>query len=400
MKADAIMVTGLGVSCALGSGRDALWQAMLAGRPVVHDWCLAAQDGRSVKTARMVFDEPGPDVPEAVPEYVRAGHDALAEAIRHAGLVDTSLDDAGLILGTTSGGTMDDFVEAAQAAEPCRHDCLGASAGIGSSTAWLADRFGIGGPTATVSAACTSSSAAIAQGMSLIRHGLCDVVIAGGSDRLRAADAGGFGVLRAVTRSACRPFDARRDGMLPGDGAAFLVLESASHARARGASPLAELVAAGFSADAHHATAPHPEGVVRAMRAALAQAGIDAGRVGYVNCHGTGTVLNDRNEAAALRQMFGDGLPDLFATSTKSVTGHLLGSAGALEALICVLVLQEQTVPPMRTVSELDPCVGFKAPIREAHRWAGASPLDFVMSNSLGFGGVNTSLILRRTASA
>jgi 3-oxoacyl-(acyl-carrier-protein) synthase len=357
----AAVVTGIGVSCALGSGKAAFWDAMLAGLPAAFDWQPAAEDKRTVRTARMTFTGAAAK-PDGVPAFVRAGHAALAEAIGQAALDEAVLEDAGLVLGTTSGGTMDEFVDAGLTGDLAGQRDFGASAGIGSSTDWLAARFGIAGPIATLSAACTSSAAAIAHGMLLIRRGVCDVVLAGGCDRLRAADAAGFGVLRAITKSACRPFDRQRDGMLPADGAAFLVLESASHAHRRGVSPIAELVAAGFSADAHHATAPHPEGIARAMRTALQQAEIDAGRIGYVNCHGTGTAQNDRAEALAMRAVFGDELAGVYATSSKSVTGHLLGTAGALEALICALVLQTQVIPPMRTVVELDPCVGFSVP--------------------------------------
>lgn len=391
----AIWITGMGVCSALGAGKTAFWKAMLTGLPVAHDWRLSAQDERSVRTARMRFGETSSES-AAPPSFVRAGHSALAEAIDQAGLDGSMLRHSALVIGTTSGGTMDEFIDASLAGDQPAQVEFGPSANVGSSADWLAEHFGIGGPLATISAACTSSSAAIAQGMFLIQQGLCDVALVGGCDRLRAADAAGFGVLRAITKSVCRPFDTRRDGMLPADGAAFLVLESTSHAQLRGALPLAELVGAGFSADAHHPTAPHPEGVARAMWMALRQADIEAAQIGYVNCHGTGTVLNDKNEAMAMRSLFGDGLSETYATSTKSSTGHLLGTAGALEALICVLALQTQTIPPMHTVREIDPCVGFKAPTAAPHHWVEPQPLDYAMSNSLGFGGINTSLILRR----
>lgn len=393
----AIWITGVGVDCALGRGQTAFWENLLSGNATTHDWRLSPRDERGVRVARMRFDADSDAAIDSggAPDFVRAGHNAMAEAIAQAALCPDDLGPAGLVLGTTSGGMMDEFADA------CTGEAQSASAyhewaGIGSTARWLRQRFGIGGPSSSVSAACTSSAAAIAQGMFLIQQGICELAIVGGCDRLRAADAAGFGVLRATAATTCRPFAKDRDGMLPADGAAFLVIESAQHARWRGASPLAEIVSAGFSCDAFHATSPHADGVAAAMRQALRLARKHPRNVGYVNCHGTGTVLNDKNEALAMKYVFGEHLRELFATSTKSATGHLLGTAGAIEAVVCVLVLQHQTIPPMRTVSELDPCVEFLAPTRAPYVWGAKQPLEYVMSNSLGFGGTNASLILRR----
>ena len=398
-----VWITGIGVNSALGHGQNAFWNALLEGVPAVRDWRVSAQDERQIRTAHMEYSMPAASPvaspvasPDEVPEFVRAGAAALAEALDQAGLTVPDLRAAALLVGTTSGGTMDGFVDACLEEDQVAQQRCSTSANIGSSTRWLAQYFGIQGTQATLSAACTSSTAAIAQGMFLIQQGLCEVALVGGCDQLRAADAAGFGVLRAVTKEVCRPFDAQRDGILPADGAAFLVLESATHAQQRGALPLAELISTGFSCDAHHATAPHPEGVARAMRLALQQAEIQPEQIGYVNCHGTGTLLNDKNEALAMQDVFGENITHLYATSTKSTTGHLLGTAGALEALICVQVLQQQTIPPMKTVRTLDPCVRFQAPLVAPHVCAETAPLNYVMSNSLGFGGMNTSLILRR----
>jgi 3-oxoacyl-(acyl-carrier-protein) synthase len=319
-----------------------------------------------------------------------AGHGLLAaaEALASAGLGREARAACGCALATTSGGLMDRFQDAVD-------DGDGTAAGYGdtvlpgAAAAILARSFGLTGPTASFSCACASSSLAIGFALSRIRHGDAPVMLAGGSDRMRAADFAGFNALRAMDRDSCRPFAADRRGMVIGDGAAMLVLEDEDHARARGAQVLGRIVDIGLSLDAHHITHPNPDGLARAMREALDRAGLDPDAIGYVNCHGTGTPVNDKVEAEALAEVFRDPGRRPVISSTKGATGHLLGSAGAIEALITVLVLREGLVPAMATTGDpIDtgfPMPGNAGPRRVAARYA--------MSNSLGFGGINSSII-------
>lgn len=319
-----------------------------------------------------------------------AGHGliAAAEALMMAGLGQADLRaDCGCVLATTSGGLMDrfdDLCATGQSGEAFRRTAPPAA-----SAEVIARSFGLQGPFASFSSACASSTAALAYGLSRIRAGDAPLMLVGGSDRMRAADFAGFNALRAMDRDSCRPFDQNRRGMVIGDGAAMLVLEDAAHAQARGARPLARLHEAALALDAHHITHPSPEGLARAMRQALDRAGIAHSQIGYVNCHGTGTPVNDKTELEALAAVFADTRTRPLISSTKGATGHLLGSAGAIEAVIAVLALQARMAPAMATTTTPEP-TGFPMPGPDA-----PAPFarPFAMSNSLGFGGINGSLI-------
>jgi 3-oxoacyl-(acyl-carrier-protein) synthase len=394
MSMPRIFVTGLGVTTALGLDTDTFWNGLLSGTDVVRkidEW--PARSFRSMRSTMVRVDQLRSRLPSHcadAPDVAVCGAIALEQALRSAELRDANeRDEVGLIVGTTSGGEMDALAQSLVLDTDCGAGVV-ERACVGSSTDYLAERFGIGGARATLSSACTSSAAAIVHAAMLIREEVADLVIAGGCDRVRQADYAGFNSLRAISSDYCRPFDHQRGGLIMGDGAAFLVFESERSMRRRHSRPLAEFVGFGMSSDARHATAPHPRGVTLAMKGALEMAAIEPSAIGYVNCHGTGTTLNDKSEAEALADVFSDILPSLYATSTKSLTGHLLGTAGAVEAAICVRVLETGWIPPMKTVRQLDPCVGFRVAIDEPVK---VDP-KYVMSNSLGFGGTNVSLIL------
>jgi 3-oxoacyl-[acyl-carrier-protein] synthase II len=259
--------------------------------------------------------------------------------------------------------------------------------------------FGIRGYSSCTVTACSASAQAIGESLDLIRSGRTDAVVCGGSEAsvTRVAVAG-FAAMKALsTRNdeperACRPFDADRDGFVMGEGAAALILEERGRAERRGAPILAELAGYGASSDAFHMTQPHPEGdgAVRSMNSALVDAGFGPERVGYVNAHGTSTPPNDRIETLALKQVFGSKVPPV--SSTKSMTGHTLGAAGALEAVICVQALQHQVLPPTINYETPDPDCDLDYVPNQAR----PQTFDVALTNSFGFGGHNATLVFAR----
>jgi 3-oxoacyl-[acyl-carrier-protein] synthase II len=250
----------------------------------------------------------------------------------------------------------------------------------------------------TIVTACASSANAIGEATETIRRGAADAILAGGAEAgLVPLALAGFNVMTAISRrndapqKASRPFDLHRDGFVPGEGAAALVLESLDHAQARGARIYAEVLGYGASADAYHITAPQEtgEGAAAAMSAALAQSGLEPKDIGYLNAHGTSTQLNDKSETAAIKQVFGPAAYQLPISSTKSMTGHLLGAAGAVEAVACVMALQTGILPPTINHETPDPECDLDYIPNVARR----VPVRTAMSNSFGFGGHNACLI-------
>ncbi|MBV2358173.1 beta-ketoacyl-[acyl-carrier-protein] synthase family protein [Thalassococcus sp. CAU 1522] len=324
------------------------------------------------------------------PEIACAGHGLLAalEAIDQAGLASSPRTGMGCAVATTSGGLMDRFSDALD--DNRRGD--GALVTPASTAQVLSRVFGLSGPVCAFSCACMSSLAALSYAMARITSGDADIMLVGGSDRMREADFAGFNALRAMDRDRCRPFDKTRRGMMIGDGAAMLVIEDEHHARARGARPLVRLEGIGLSLDSHHITSPDSRGLVRAMQQALALTGRRPNEIGYVNCHGTGTPLNDAAEADALNQVFPAGVPRPVVSSTKGATGHLLGTAGAIETVATILALAKGDTPVMATTREPED-IGFRLPVLQSD---GRISGEVAMKNSLGFGGLNGSLILER----
>jgi 3-oxoacyl-(acyl-carrier-protein) synthase len=258
----------------------------------------------------------------------------------------------------------------------------------------IAEIFGLAGFRTTVSNACASGGAALGLACDLIEAGEADVVLAGGVDSLNRIVLNGFNALMLVSPDGCRPFDAERKGMSLGEGAGVLVLESEEHARDRGARVRAWLAGRGNTCDAHHVSAPQPEGrgLCEAMRITLADAGLAPTAVDYINAHGTGTADNDPVEARAIRALFGEAPPAV--SSTKRFFGHTLAAAGAIEAIVTVLALERQAIPPnlgLRTVDAKIPL----APVTEYRQ----AKLDVAMSTSLGFGGNNSAVLFRRPGS-
>jgi len=393
-----VAVTGLGAVTALGRDVRAFDEGLRAGRSGVAPVTLFDVEGfrtqlgaQCPELAPPVGEDPfaGASRPD------RFGLQATFEAIGQAGLAARDLEKAALLFGTGTGGAAITEVYfrrfAAGEQPPAAMLVAHQPASV---TDLVARHAGVRGPRSTIMTACSSSATAIGYAADRIRLGHVDVAIAGGAEGLCRLTFAGFNCLRATSPEPCRPFDAERKGLTLGEGAGVLVLESEEHVRARGATVLAWLAGWGMTADAHHMTAPHPDGdgAARAMQAALADAGLGADAVGYVNAHGTATPHNDAAETAAIKTVLGARAPSVPVSSIKSMVGHTLGAAGAIEAVASVLTLRGGFVPPTVNLRTPDPAFGLDF-VPGAAR---AVDVDVVLSNSFAFGGNNTSLAFTR----
>jgi 3-oxoacyl-[acyl-carrier-protein] synthase II len=388
-----VVVTGLGVVSPFGVGVKAYWAGLAAGACAIRPLTLFDAGAFRCRIAAEV-----PDLPEGSPRRSRADRLALAaaaEALEDAGLGRRECVEAALVVGAVGGGMLEaEGWYWARARGEQSAGWAGALRAIlpGAHAQMLGHRLGLGGPRHTVITACSSGAVALAEAAELIADGVVEVALAGGVDAMTRLCFMGFNVLKLLDPEPCRPFDRDRRGMSIGEGAAFVVLEAAPHARARGARAYAELAGHGMTTDAYHVTAPQPDGdgMARAMRAALAAGGVGPASIGYVNAHGTATPQNDRIEARAIARVFGDGrLP---VSSTKSMIGHTMAAAGSLEAVATVLALVHETLPPTANLAAPDPEVGFDCVPRVAREAA----VEHAISNSFGFGGQNVTLLFRR----
>ena len=394
-----VLVTGLGAASPYGLGRRAFWDGLAAGRCAIGPITIFPTDGFRT---RIAAEAPGDCIaPGASRRRSRADRLAIAaadEAIADAGLDRPALRPAAVVVGGIGGGMLEAeewFWRLVREGidEPRRRRALRTILPTAHAE-MLARRYGTTGPKETVVLACSSGGAAIGLAADLVRTGITPLALAGGVDALTQICFMGFNALKLLDPEPCRPFARDRRGMSLGEGAGFLVLEDAGHAARRGAVPYAELAGYGLTTDAYHMTAPHPdaEGSVRAMVEALEQARVPAGAVGYVNAHGTGTVQNDRAEALALRKVFGaDGV---LVSANKSLIGHTMAAAGALEAIATVLTLVHELVPPTAHLADPDPEIPFDCVPNVAR----PARLSWAMSNSFGFGGQNVSLLFHRPA--
>jgi 3-oxoacyl-[acyl-carrier-protein] synthase II len=257
----------------------------------------------------------------------------------------------------------------------------------------LCNAFDFNGPVTTVSNACASGANAIGHAFEMLRNGRAEKVLTGGYDALCQLTFAGFDSLQALSPTPCRPFDAQRDGLTLGEGAAILTLETLESARKRNAEILGEIIGYGATTDTHHLTQPHPEGnaAIAAMTAACASAKMSPEQVDYVNAHGTATLQNDATESAAINRWAGGSIKNLPVSSTKSGVGHLLGAAGAVEAVVCLMALHGQWLPPQTSLNKIDSACRFEI-VREPVD----KKIETALSNSFGFGGANASLIFRR----
>lgn len=303
-----------------------------------------------------------------------------------------------IVLGTTSGGMANGeayFKRAIQSPDERRGQPTRAiEYQVQRQALDLACAVGSRGPQILLSDACASGANAVGHGFEMVRSGAATRVLVGGYDALSLMTFAGFDSLQALSTTRCRPLDRNRDGLGLGEGAAVFALEPMENAVSRGAPVMGEIAGYATCHDVHHLTQPHPDGVAaaRCMREACNQAEIGPAEVQYVNAHGTGTPLNDRAELRAIEQWAGSRASRIFVSSVKSSIGHLLGAAGAVEAGVCLMALQGQWVPPTGSLENLDSDCGFQAPNRRC-----PTRLEWVLSNSFGFGGANSALVLRRT---
>jgi 3-oxoacyl-(acyl-carrier-protein) synthase len=388
------VITGLGIVTAAGCGVDEIWSAITNGRSGLRPLTLF----QSPRYGQLPVGEIQRDLTELGAPLRGSRSDKLGwlaarEALASAGIdLAAVADRAGIVLGCSVGGSFDSehflttlLKRGKMRARPTRfHEC-------NSTVDLIANDFGLFGPGMTIATACSSGALAIATAAELILAGEADVMLAGGADSLSLMTWGGFNSLLLTDAAGCRPFDATRNGMTLGEGAALLVFESEENARKRGAKILARLTGWGASCDAHHATAPHPEGAgaLTAMQSALRRSGLDAAAIDYVNAHGTGTRDNDLAEAKALKKLFGAAVPPF--SSTKRFFGHALAASGAIEAVICVEALRRQVVPPNPGFTTADAAIGLE-PVTKLRPAA----LTHMLSNSFGFGGNNAALIFSK----
>ncbi|MBD7923899.1 beta-ketoacyl-[acyl-carrier-protein] synthase family protein [Xanthomonas bonasiae] len=399
-----VVVTGMGAVSALGLGADALWRGMCEGRSGIA--ALASPDPQATLKMRLAAALPGfaPQAaqlggiaPGQLDRMTQMALVAAYEAVAQSGLdVDgTGAARGAVVIGTGVGAELSRdeqsrrlYREQAERLHPLTIVRSMNNAPVSQ----ISIAFGLRGPAFAVSSACASANHALAQAALLIRHGLADVAITGGSEAclslplIRAWEA-----MRVVSDDTCRPFCAQRSGLVLGEGAGIFVLESAAHAAARGAMALAELAGFGMSADAHDIVAPSADGAAAAMRLALQDAGLQPQQIDYINAHGTGTLANDRCETQAIREVFGSHADALAVSSTKAVHGHALGAAGALELVAAIGALREQTVPPTANFLDPDPDCDLDYVPNQPR----AQPVRTVLSNSFAFGGLNAVLALR-----
>jgi 3-oxoacyl-(acyl-carrier-protein) synthase len=403
----SIVISGLGSVSAWGVGTDRLWQGLLAARPAIGPLTRFSPEGYPSAIAGQCHI----DIEElrhrcgADADASRADLFALCsaqEALAQAGLDSGSAGRLGVYFGGSTGGLAEseDHYERVRDAAATRVSLRSLTAQPVSNPAEEVARLcGATGPVITVSSACASGTLALGLALEALRAGEVDVALAGGSDSLARTTFGGFNALQAVDSRSCRPFRADRAGLSLGEGGAVLVLERREDLISRGGLALARLLGTGTASDAHHMTAPHPEGdgALVAMQECLRDAGVDASQVDFINAHGTGTPLNDRAEFNALRQMFPQRIDSLPVMATKSGTGHLLGSAGALEAVVTVLCLQHQRLHPAPQDGPIDPEAAVDLVLDPGGR---ELRLDMGMSLSLGFGGSNAVALLARSETA
>jgi len=405
-----VVVTGIGPVSPIGIGRDAFWESLLAGRGGVRKIQRFDPSDLPVQIAGEVADFDPTEFmrPKEIRRTDRAVHFAVAASrLAWADAGEPEVDHArtGVMFSTGIGGLESllaqhrVFLErGADRVSPFMVPMLMPNAAAGH----VAMHFGFTGPNECITTACAAGAHAVGEGYRVIRNGLADVCIAGGTEASTLPLCiAGFAQMQALSRNrdpakASRPFDANRDGFVLSEGAGALVLEDAERAMARGARIHAEVAGYGASADAYHITAPEPEGLgaIQAMQAALRDAGEQPEAVGYINAHGTSTQLNDVAETRAIKKALGDHAYRVAVSSTKSMTGHMLGAAGAIEAGVAAMVLESGVIPPTINYDTPDEECDLDYVPNEKRE----QEITLAMSNSFGFGGQNAVLVLRRWA--
>ena len=398
-----VVITGLGVVSPIGNDAASFWNSMTECRSAIGP--MTKVDGSTLRFQNVAevsdfiaadhFDEKSLLWLDPFTQY---GIVAAREAIVDSGLelTDELRDRGGVVTGSCLGGKMteDELFYKLYAEGKQRHQPIAIPRAMSNAAAsHISMEFGLTGPTFTISTACSSANHAIGQAFWLIRQGTIDIAVAGGSEapicygNLKAWES-----RRVVSQDTCRPFSRDRSGMILGEGAAMFVMETLESARKRGARIYAEIAGFGMSADAHHLTMPLSSGAAKAMRAALSDGGIAPEQVGYINAHGTATQANDPMEAEAIRSVFGQHTDALAVSSTKSMHGHALGAAGAIESAATILAIHNKVLPPTANFNEADP----DCPLDVIPNEARPATVEAAISNSFAFGGLNAVVAFRR----
>jgi nodulation protein E len=398
-----VAITGTGAISALGTNTAEFAESLRLGRSGIgpiqsSDMSqIRFQNGAEVKdySHQPYFDDRRADFMDRFAQFAVI---AAREAVSDSGIVWTPelLETAAIITGSCVGGQSTEdigFTEVYKLGHNRVHPLTIPKTMANAGASHISMEFGITGPAFTISTACSSAGHAIGQAFAMVRSGMVDLAITGGSEAPFS-----FGILKAweamrvVSPDTCRPFSKDRRGMVLGEGAAMFVIEPLDAARARGARIHAEIVGFGMSADACHITQPSKEGAARAMQAALRDSGLAPEQIGYINAHGTATPANDPTETAAIRSVFGSHADRLAISSTKSMHGHALGAAAALECLATVLALRDGILPPTANFNQPDPECDLDIIPNQARE----QQVEYAMSNSFAFGGLNAVLLLKR----
>lgn len=398
-----VAVTGLGLVCALGNNVDECWKRLAAGESGIRPMTDPGSPPYKFRTGAEAWNfRPGDYFTEKeimmLERFAQLFVASAREAIKQSGLTFSGrfAEQSAVITGSSVGGQFSEeegykrlYRENVPRVGPLTIPRTMSNAGASR----ISLEFGIKGPAYTISTACSSSNHSLGQAFWMVRNGQVLCAVAGGSEAvfaeglLRAWEA-----MRVVSPDVCRPFSADRKGLTLGEGAGALVLENWEHAKARGAEILGEIAGFGMSSDAHHLTQPCTEGPANAMRWALCDAQVAPERVGYINAHGTGTQANDATETQAIRMVFGSHANSLLVSSTKSMHGHTLGAAGAVEGIATALALKHSIVPPTVNFTAPDPACDLDVVPNEPRR---ANP-EYALSNTFAFGGLNATVVFRR----
>ena len=397
-----VVITGQGTINALGTSVSETLDAMREGRCGIGDLEIRDVDRLSIKIGGQVkgYDPEDHFNRQQIALYDRFTQFTLLaakEAVDQSGLsFDGTLSQgAGVILGTAGGGvnTWDDNYRTVYEDGKNRvHPFVVPKLMNNAAASHVSMEHNLKGPSFTVATACASSNHAMGQAFQFIRSGACQVMVTGGSESMLCF--GGVKAwegLRVMSRDACRPFSANRNGMVQGEGAAVFVFEEMEHAKARGAEILAEVIGFAMTSDAADIVMPSKQGAARAIAGAMKDAGVNPAEVGYINAHGTGTAANDKTECAAVADVFGHHADRLMISSTKSMHGHLIGGTGAVELLACVMALKDGVIAPTIGYEEADPECALDVVPNEARE----QKVDVVLSNAFAFGGLNAVLALR-----
>ncbi|MBT52449.1 MAG: beta-ACP synthase [Mameliella sp.] len=398
-----VVITGAGTINALGQDVPATFEAMREGRCGIGELefrdveRLAIRIGGQVKgfEPETVFNRQQLALYDRFTQFTLL---AAREAVAQSGLEFKGdlADCSGVVLGTSGGGmtTLDDNYRAVYEEGKNRvHPFIVPKLMNNAATSHVSMEFNVKGPSFTVATACASSNHAMGQAFNMIRSGMCTAMITGGSESMLCF--GGVKAwegLRVMSKDACRPFSATRNGMVQGEGAGVFVFEEYDHARARGAEILGEVLGFAMTSDASDIVMPSKHGAARAISGALRDARVDKTRVGYINAHGTGTAANDKTECAAVADVFGTHADDLMISSTKSMHGHLIGGTGAVELLACLMALKDGVIAPTIGYEEPDP----ECALDVVPNVAREADVDVVLSNAFAFGGLNAVLVLGR----